>query len=1409
MSSLLLWAQELLANAPRIALLVLLFLIALLCLGLWSLLRQAQRRADLAGDDLLTSSDACPNPHPWSLSQRILDLRWQALQPNRPRALGIDDRKLQRALGSGSPYKTPIFLLLGPRGSGATSVVRSAHLSPLSGASSPNAMVRWWLSDQAAVLEADGRLVLEKHNTQSDHAGWMDLLAGLEHFRPRRPVDGIVLVLSVHELLSHASSERRANYIARRADKIRSKLLQAQDRLAMRLPVLLLFSHCDRIEGFQDFYSQIPEDATDQMFGWAAPSAATTHYAPTWIPTCFESLTQALADSQAPPAAPSVFSKHLSDLAPAVQQFTDTLFAPVPGYEPFPLRGIYWCGAPSGSVAPEGQARHPDQVDFVQELFPWKVFYEWSLAEPTTGARKSRRRQRRRWAMGVLSLAFLGPLMLLWGYHRTGARSDLLASSYLGPAAIAMEGGADRAQTTQSILKAGSSVPSYRLGTFLLPYSFVSPFRRQVDRASGKIFADLVMPRLQEDLDLKERSATERLAPIAVSVPVTHLTSTPEYLELMAASRELADVLSGATHLNCLTRGCSQTEPRPLHYMDRLCQSSLGLPWEPPTSASRRHYGAAFRALPDRVEVPPYRPCAPNHPLADVAQAQGRRMFDRLYGQDHVLMHRLRRLAQLLRHLGAHPLDPAETAPAYRTVIMAINEVEKGLSLPDVQWAGANEPRFGPLYEQLLAEVGTSCWFGPGAAEGIRHYGARGLGSFRRRLSQFSAGPTGPLLARDASGNVLLKLSENVENLRVFLRLVLDDVSSSPTMSPMLTIPRRDQILTWRPDPLTAAVADAGRYAGFAEEQKDAFEHFSFTQPAVLDVLRLGLLEKVAEAQHFQDRDEVADRRAHENLIADQVKNLERVSSDLKTVLEVFGPHEGACLRPTPYCQLAGVLDAQRTALLVDLVTLLESQHLFAPSPPGTFADWNGRSNLALTAFAQPSVAELEHYVSLQFMNIERLANEYAAPLVRGDFIPVLTSDTWRSRAPARRIWEQILRDLLELENKTPSNAPSRLSRFVLEDMPTLVAPSCADVIYEISGCSQPPVEISNACAYGYGCSFYGHRLQSLQQTTRRRCNELALQQGMEAYGLIARAFSNHLADKYPFELKPPAPPSDEVLPSDLAAFFRTFDAALPEARRLLERSQAVQPEGSATVDTLGAAATFLERLSEVRAFFAPFLDAYQESPEVRPSFGVQVQFRVHRHAEVGGSNVLRWTLELGADGTRTATMPGSTAGGLRWEYAEPAILSLRWAKQAPVRPRRPQGAPYARVDGSTLSYPYTNAWALLRLIEDHPESERSAAAVAPRTLQLEVPTVPQAQDGQNPQDPPPGQDGAAAVSESPKGARVYVRLTLTTLDEPPRALILPEFPIAAPELPSDLVEQMHRCTEGPSSLAAAPKGAS
>ena len=348
-------------------------------------------------------------------------------------------------------YQLPWYMFVGAPGSGKTTTLLHSGLRfPLADAIGPGAVggvggtrqCDWWFTDEAVLLDTAGRYTTQDSDAAVDQAGWYSFLGLLKKHRPRRPINGVIVALSVSDLLQQGPAARQAQAVA-----IRARIAELHEKLGSSFPVYVTVTKCDLLAGFMEFFDTLGRDERAKVWGLTFALGTDGAGALAAFPARFLELEQQLQarvlgrmqeerDLQRR-ALLYRFPQQFGGLGEVLAGFLTAVFEPTRYQASAQLRGVYFTsgtqegspidrvmGALAATFGLDRKVLPPNATSgrsyFITDLLREVIFKEAGLAGIDAGYEQ--RRQRLRW-LGAGAAALLVVLLaagLATSYVRNG-----------------------------------------------------------------------------------------------------------------------------------------------------------------------------------------------------------------------------------------------------------------------------------------------------------------------------------------------------------------------------------------------------------------------------------------------------------------------------------------------------------------------------------------------------------------------------------------------------------------------------------------------------------------------------------------------------------------------------------------------------------------------------------------------------------------------------------------------------------------------------------------------------------------------------------------------------------------------------------------------------------------------------
>lgn len=1238
--------------------------------------------------------------------------------------------KLREAFpGAGAHYRLPLFVAVGPDAGATRAAVRQAGLRQPLGETVAAGGLAWTAFDRAAVVEAEPSVL-----GLGDGSGnrWSSFIGIMQRLRPRRPIDGIILVLPADRL-----SGQRADLEALRneAERLRERLGELENKFSMTLPVHCMVAGGEILEGFDELATDLGAAGRSQPLGYTSPHSSKEVYRPEVVEDAIDALAgrtqvyglEALVERPNGQHGDALFTlpAAIDGLRAGLRTYLDTILQPGQYARLAVLRGLYLSGSAQGVTQVGGAA------PFAAAALNERIFPEYSLAEPVhtglvaanTNVRRAQLATAVALVLGLVGL-YAQDSILVNRVPQARSLVSSVADDYRRISIARAEQGAStdifQEQSSEFVQRLGGLDGDY-LRSFFVPSSWLGSLPRAMDRLKTGAYVEILFKSMGRSLQERARAVASGAG--GTGTRSLRAQSGASYPAFGSIREQLARLERLATQFEYYQRLRQGREDA--FALRQLAQYLYGLELPP-----------EFFPEIDTDLLGASGPGLPSFPLERVArQAQtGFLDFNEQFLVDltnrHNVSERLRRVLAILTDAGEVSGTPNDPIGRLRRLHGDLSQLQRVFANGRYAWVSREDTVVSENYEDLLARVAEARLLGERVAGRMRRSALSVRRQFRSELTETNVRNLGQLVIVTDDGPSL-----SGEALAVLQRLKGFDVIVQPDSGGRTGSATRTQV----PHPVPRGsyvhwdltALEDGRRA--LDNISDRFGEGPGGQPvdrALSKVVRAEKLDAIIAAMRQATRT----RPARNDLVSGGPSEvgLTRRAQNFASAR----PHLGHFIRvladlnaPDVRRDLLRLAGWEAEKLLGATDRLLADSNLYGMDRAALEA-WEGRQGLAVTAFGAQTRDALVGYLAEQRGRLDTLANDYARPALA--LLYDNASDYNVDRLGRFAKWRVILENLRRYRNGAPGNPIQRLEKFILQDMREATVDSCAQL--------RQQSDI-------YGDGYVASRFKSLQEDAFEICQQRRGNELLARYRGLAERFNAQLAGRAPFVSPDDWRAVGAVPLTELASFMRDFDRAM-NAGLGDPTAWAGQPSAQSVTD-------FLDRLD--RAFTALRPALARENGSLSLSYELTVGFRVNRADEKAANHILDWRLRV-ADATRSLK---NTDEPLTWRQGEPVELMFRWAMNAPTEPTGGDDIADLSVNGRSAVVRVGGPYAVFGLIARHRSDSRQRG----QTLRFEIPLTYR------------GQSTDAQLQGG--RARVFVRLELRAGGRPVR---VPTFPTRAPD---------------------------
>ena len=1101
---------------------------------------------------------------------------------------------------------------------------------------------------------------------ESEH--FSETVGLLTQYRPERPLDGVILTLSARELLAlYQGSDEGDDHspleqCRKLGESLYRQLWELQKQTGFVVPVYIMVTQCEAVNGFEPFWLSQPKNQLGQMFGWSNPSRLDVGFSKHWVNDAFSQMLNDIKAEQLHIAAVGqgkindefvLFDQQFRQLEQPLADVMEYVFSHSSFYDAPPLRGIYF----SGKVG--------EEIALNEDFLAHKVWPETHLSYPIEQRHFSINRTLRRFQYASLVFAALLLFTLIIDSTRLYQYSNETERSWKH---IANEN-IDKDYCSESgaqmwWLLNGLTTMSEQPLTLSLPISWNNGQLPDLQQAAASyIYPSIVFHALECRLKIKAENLRS-LAGTDIS-RVRDLDKLKEKLEQFTD-----ELINYQTAQNSFVRLAG-----PL--------------------ASDKGVATDFKALLNYLydsEIP--FSIDFHDPL--IAGTVVIAVFNIVWEEDELVnpemqLERLNELSRSLRkQIENFALQPplAEIQQAFFTstsetgfvtndrehMQQALDSFQDWSEYIEQYWLSARigHSPCSQVYQELqsLQFVLSNSGYHAGSLNNAVNYFSPQQCDRKifKRLDLLNIAPLGKLFIRSAAGSLqftpqLLTWQQEFSALASLNIMAREyDLASDAKRAVAIV----GNVIAWRSEPLDEAVEVLLAFQAYRQQwwqHNNGRKTEPFYAPAVRQRMMLVLEELIEQAQHKEltiKPTPLTQKRDSEALLGQTINSFTH-SEGLLRQLAVLLQQEGDISN-------AVVLQKSTTNFvrqqLQKLTKVALKNRLYQPlrSP------YWGSENFASALFSYQTSDKMDDYLVNQRQRASYLAQHYARPLVNY----LLDSNELGQADSSSRYWYNTLMDLRRFERQQPENGIAKIERFIAKDLSTLSSKNCLDWM--------------NTPSDTRGAGLFADHHQRINNQVRRYCESYSKNSVISQYLALAEYFNQQLAGHFPFASIDQAG-SNDIDVAQINNFVRIYQKRWGEGKisdqkqdkksarqgLLQELQRLVQQRPELALDN------WLQFVSQIDQF----VRFWQQGLNKKGKFimPLEVEFAALPEQSLGMRQIIEWQL---ASASQTLFYPNGDKQ-FSWQPGDQLNLTLRWARGSDYSPVRNLSTP-VQIDTSKKS---------------------------------------------------------------------------------------------------------------------------
>lgn len=1196
-------------------------------------------------------------------------------------------------------YRLPLYLVIGPKNSGKTTLLDSLKFMSLPG-EEKNHEDLWKLFDNSILFEVPSNTFF----TESMEF-WNFLCKVFRYFRPKRPLDGIILTVPADYLIENSGE------LVKIARETAYKISSAQNTINMHLPVYLIITNSDKIKCFYDFCSELSLSERNQIIGWSIDNYYEKNLPVNWLSLFKESIHIGLRKAALALAKEKRISEKLNhaifaptgfhEIIDGLKEYVVTLSNGKDKKNSIFLRGIYLTAVVNekASTVPIVQASilNPNSnnlkkisqnevvkngVCFAEDLFKEKILVEANLASPISVTQLHASKEM--WIKRGIYASAAAMFILGWNYGTNNINKEISNLDSVLRAAvglmkrIAVIEGNIKDKTDQQIMNSEikkmlqllSNIKKKDMFSIFVPASWFSRIQNRITSTIGIIFDSVATKAIFLDLNLSAKNVgynctidednSARLNPFEIN-------SAQSFIQFRKYVQEIKRLERMESEYNRLRK---LEDPEALNSITKeIFKETFNLS----NTINSRESNSKFVAPQFNLDD-----------FHDKIYTRIKELFSQFLSEifDQTIEKIFIKLCEDINTLGQSSQNPKDIYSAEN--LNKLNaKIEKIIELIDsnkFNWIKAKKFKPTKEYAAVFNDIENTRILGYQISKELSDIAQSEFSKLKNKLATCATVFTGKVFNEklDATSDGFMQFTSEIK------KIVESNFAIKVAEKSLTTNVPSDQILNWDIDTVREAVKLIEKVEIFEKNQlktmRPTFQHVYLSiirkmiYPVIINIL--------ARSQSLEDAPNMESSSLRENFMKKHARNLSDLGQNLSKIVTFMNSliNKGANDFGFHNLIISQALDLLKTA---DSLFELETPYSLGNE---LFNDWNGDIAPKFAGINDPNL--VKKYLSAQYSRVKFLAKEIANPA-----ISILTLDCLSNRVSQINEvnkWIDISNQIDAFDASRPGNSIAALEAFING----IISGATIDTVK-----TDPSIhEISNQSG-----DYFTNQRSKIAKALINRANNIDVQKAYNYYNNLASFYNTNIAGKGPFSNS-----YDEISLQAIEGFVRLYESFDVNVEGILKQKAL---EKNISQDAI----TFISKVPSIVNFLKLWIE-HSKSTDINNSLvAFQIEPKINKDNEQNANILLGRKIMINGQGNN------ETGNVVIFHNGDNVDVELKFVGSQSIQLHQPT-MKNAYINGRSVIFSYSGLWGFFSMVENHKITRHNIFSSSGAILQFSTP---------------------------------------------------------------------------------------